>query len=339
MPADRRALLVGIEEYDSGDFPNLRGCVDDARRLSEVLTSHYDGRDNFDCKVLPSPGNAGRLTRALLRKTWIDLFNDFDGDILFYFSGHGMPLSIGGYLITQDGTPYDPGLAMNELFTLANQSRARSVLLILDCCHAGLAGNLSVSSGNIEMVEIREGVSLLAGSSSQQEALIIGGRSVFTDLVIGALEGGAANVEGKVTAASIYAYVEFSLGAFDQRPVYKSYARRLDPVRECSPVVSMDTVREIMKKFPGPESEFSLDPEFETFCLAAPPPERSEKEEVIKHEANPEKAKIRDKLKHCQIAGLLKPKNRRDLFWAALYSELVVLTPLGKYYWKRLTRK
>jgi hypothetical protein len=339
MPADRRALLVGIEEYDNGYVPNLRGCVDDARRLSQILTSHYDGRDNFDCKMLTTPGNAGRLTRALLRKTWIDLFNDFDGDILFYFSGHGMPLSIGGYLITQDGTTYDPGLAMNELFTLANQSRARSVLLILDCCHAGLAGNISISSGNIERVEIREGVSLLAGSSSQQQAQMIGGRSVFTDLVIGALEGGAANVEGKVTAASIYAYVESSLGAFDQRPVYKSYARKLDPVRECSPIVCMDTVREIMKKFTSPESEFPLDPEFEAYRLATLSPERSQKEEVIKHEADPEKAKIREKLKHCQIAGLLKPKSRRDLFWAALYSEPIVLTPLGKYYWKRLTRK
>jgi hypothetical protein len=337
MPVNRRALLVGIEEYDSGYVPKLPGCVNDARRLSEMLTSHYDGRNNFDCKVLISPGNSGRLTRALLRKTWIELFNDFDGDILFYFSGHGMPLTTGGYRITQDGTTYDPGLAMNELFTLANQSRARSVLLILDCCYAGLAGNPSSSSGHIEMVEIREGVTLLAGSSSQQKAHMLEGRSIFTDLVIGALEGGAANVEGEVTAASIYAYVESSLGAFDQRPVYKSYARKLDPIRECPPIVSMNTVRQIMILFPSPDSEFPLDPEYEAYCLATLPPERSQKEEVIKHDANPKKAELREKLKHCQIAGLLKPKERRDLFWAALYSESIVLTPLGKYYWNRVT--
>ena len=44
---------------------------------------------------------------------------------------------------------------------------------------------------------------------------MIAGRSVFTDLVIGALEGGAANVEGEITAASIYVLCKvFDFGAF-----------------------------------------------------------------------------------------------------------------------------
>ena len=255
----RRALLVGLEEYDHG-FPVLKGCVEDANRMAKVLSTHDDGSHNFDIQIMTSPGK-GVVSRSALREKWINLFNDFDGDVLFYFSGHGMPLSTAGYLITQDGTMYDPGLAMNELVALANQSTARSVLIILDCCYAGLAGNLpgqSRSKGNVERVDIREGVTLLAGSSSNEQARMIAGRSVFTDLVIGALEGGAANVEGEITAASIYAYVESSLGAFDQRPIYKSYARELDPVRQCEPIVSPNTRKEVMRFFAAADAELPL---------------------------------------------------------------------------------
>ena len=164
---------------------------------------------------------------------------------------------------------------------------------------------------------------------------MIGERSIFTDLVIGALEGGAANVEGHVTAASIYAYVESSLGAFEQRPIYKSYARKLDPVRECEPLVDPQTMYDVMSLFSAPDCEFPLDPDYEGHRLAALPPQYTNDEEVVKHAGDPEKQKAREKIKNCQIAGLLKPKSRKDLFWAALYSEAVVLTALGKYYWKR----
>jgi hypothetical protein len=246
-----------------------------------------------------------------------------------------MPSMTGGYLVTQDGSRNDPGLPMSELVSLANQSSARSVIIILDCCYAGSAGNTLSSSRNIEQVEIREGVTVLAGASSREQAQMIGERSIFTDLVIGALEGGAANVEGQVTAASIYAYVESSLGAFEQRPLYKSYARKLDPVRKCEPLVDPQTMYDVMSLFSTPDSEFPLDAYYEGYRLATLPPRFTNDEEVVKHSGDPRKQTIREKFKTCQIAGLLKPKNRRDLFWAALYAEPIVLTPLGKYYWKR----
>ena len=165
MSTDRRAFLVGIEDFDfAQDFRRLKGCAGDAKRMSDILSFHDGRRKNFGCKLLTS-ADGGRVTRALLRRTWMDLFNDFRGDILFYFSGHGMPSMAGGYLVTQDGSAFDPGLAMNDLFALANQSSAQSILLILDCCYAGLAGNAPGLAANAEKVEIREGVTLLAGSS------------------------------------------------------------------------------------------------------------------------------------------------------------------------------
>jgi len=66
---------------------------------------------------------------------------DGDPDIaLFYFSGHGMITSIGGFVITTDTESYDEGVAMDEILSYANQSKAREKIIILDCCHSGAFG-------------------------------------------------------------------------------------------------------------------------------------------------------------------------------------------------------
>ena len=41
----RRALLVGIDVYDS--FPRLGGCANDVDALRPLLERHDDGRRNF----------------------------------------------------------------------------------------------------------------------------------------------------------------------------------------------------------------------------------------------------------------------------------------------------
>lgn len=232
----KRALLVGINDYDQ--VSPLSGCVPDATVMSEVLSRNSDGSLNFDCRLLISPG-PHPITRGFLRQQWRELFQDFRGDVLFYFSGHGTPTEVGGYLVTQEGTPDDPGLAMNDLLTMANESTASTVLLILDCCFSGSVGSLPGSqAGSLESrAVLREGVTILAASRASQVSMEVGGHGVFTNLVLGALRGGAADVRGRVSAASIYGYAEAALGAWDQRPLYKSHAAHLEPVRMCAPKV------------------------------------------------------------------------------------------------------
>ena len=58
----RRALIIGIDEYP--EHP-LYGCVDDAEKLSQVLSRHYDGQLNFSCETLTSPPSV--LTRPVIR--------------------------------------------------------------------------------------------------------------------------------------------------------------------------------------------------------------------------------------------------------------------------------
>src|SRR4051812_42058618 len=127
----KRALIVGINDYDH--VSSLQGCVPDATAMAEVLSRNGDGNVNFECRLLTSPGPTP-ITKAFLRQQWRELFQDFKDDLLFYFSGHGTPTDVGGYLVTQDGVIDDPGLPMEDVVTMANNSSARTVLLILDCC-------------------------------------------------------------------------------------------------------------------------------------------------------------------------------------------------------------
>jgi hypothetical protein len=315
LPLSKRALLVGINDYDN--VGSLNGCVPDAKAIAEVLARHDDGSLNFDCRLLTSPG-LEPVTRGTLRRQWRELFQDFQGDVIFYFSGHGTPTEVGGYLVTQEGTLDDPGLPMQEVVDMANNSTAQTVLLILDCCFSGSIGNpASIQTGSVEArAVLREGVTILAASRGTQVSKEVGGHGVFTKLALGALRGGAANVRGQVSAAAIYAYAEAALGPWDQRPLYKSHAAHLEPVRVCEPVVSDHLIRELPRLFPTPSYEFQLDMTYEETNGCA----KAEHVEVFK------------KFKRLQIGGLLRPKVGDDLYWSAERSGFVKLTELGRFY-------
>jgi hypothetical protein len=317
MDTNKRALLVGIDHYDA--LPGLTGCVADARCMSEILAHHGDGSPNYDCRLLTS-ADRQPITRAYLRAQWHNLFDNFDGHILFHFSGHGTPTRAGGVIVTQDGTRGDPGLSMDELLALASKSPAKSVLLLIDCCYAGNLGDPALLQGSGEgpgQAVIRGGLTILAASRSTETAREIAGNGVFTRLMLGALSGGAADVRGRISAASIYAYVEQALGSWDQRPMYKSYADRLPPVRLCKPSVPDPILRELPELFPKEDSLYSLDPSYE----------------YTHPTAKPAHVAVFNKLKVLRNANLLTTKSGKDLYFIALEKGWVKLTPLGQFYW------
>lgn len=321
MTTPRRALLVGIDDYDA--CPSLEGCVADVVEMEKLLERHYDGTPNYDCNCLAS--NQGDVTRARLREVWKRLFQDFRGDILFYFAGHGSPTYCGGFLGTTDATESEPGLPMDELLNLANTSHAREVLLVLDCCSAGFLGNPPnlQSAAGTEQAQLREGVSILAAARPKQEAVESEGHGLFTWLVLNALRGGAADVRGRVSAASVYAYVEQVLGPWDQRPLYKSHANTLSPIRCCEPAVPDSILRNIPTHFPAADSQYQLDPSYERTAPSA----------------NQERVKFYRELTILRDARLLKTVGGRDLYDTAMASGAVQLTPLGQLYWLLATKR
>lgn len=307
----RRALIIGLDDY-----PNcaLHGCVNDARRLTQVLSRHHDERMNFHCETITAPATA--VTRPLLREKISELFKEHADVAFLHFSGHGTVNGLGGYLVTPDYCPYDVGIAMTEVLALANQSPVTDVFITLDCCHSGAFGALPAVSN--DKVLLADGVSVITATRSGQEALEEGGGGVFTSLLVEALEGGAAGLLGEVSAASIYAYIDNAMGAWDQRPLFKANVSRFVKLREAAPRLQPSLVQKLTEYFPLPAEPLELSLEFEPEVE----PHDDEKEAQFRNFQ-----KFRD-------AGLLEPIGAQSLYHAAIHSNACGLTTLGRYYWR-----
>jgi Caspase domain len=314
-PVMRRALCVGIDQYR---FGSLNGCVNDATRMSEVLKRHQDGSPNFDCKLLVAPRGGGNnvVTRAALHGQLERLFGEPADVALFEFSGHGTVNNLDGYLVTQDAKTYNEGVAMSEILKLANDSKAREVVILLDCCFSGQLGNLPAVDNTKSL--LREGVSILTASRGDQESVETSGGGVFTSLVLDALEGGAANVLGAVSIPAVYSYVEAALGAWDQRPLFKSHVSKVLELRICAAPVDRNTLRLLPTMFPLPAEDLALDPSFEPSSSTA-------------NAANVERFK---NLQALNRVYLVVPVDAPHMYDAAMQSKACRLSPSGRYYWR-----
>ena len=307
----KKALVVGINDYPGAP---LSGCVNDANAIASVLATHGDGGPNFAVKLLTAPSDS--ITLAALRGAIETLFEG-DCDIsLFYFSGHGLIKSTGGYVVTPDAKKYDEGVSMDDILALANQSRAKDKVVLLDCCHSGALGTPTITGANVALLS--EGLSVLTASRDSELALEINGKGVFTSLVIDALQGGAADLRGFVTAGSVYAYVDQALGPWDQRPIFKTNVTRFTALRSLAPPVPFETLRKICTYFPTPQHEHALDPSYE----------------FTDNRQNPAKVAIMKDLQRFVGVGLVVPVGEEHMYFAAMNSKSCRLTALGYQYWR-----
>ena len=134
----RKALIVGINYYEHGS--PLYGCVDDAHAVKAVIERHGDGSVNFDVQLFTGTGKTDAVSQTQIKEYVKKLFADDSEIALFYFAGHGHIESTGGYLLASDSQKGDDGVSLTEILSLANESRARNKIIILDSCHSGIAG-------------------------------------------------------------------------------------------------------------------------------------------------------------------------------------------------------
>ena len=312
----KRALVVGINDYPSSP---LKGCVNDANSLAAILESNGDGSPNFGVEVLTC--SSKDITRPVLRHAIEQLFAD-DSDIaLLYFSGHGYIKSTGGYLVTVDAKKYDEGVSMDDILSLANQSKARNKVIILDCCHSGAMGTPSITGSST--AQLSEGMSVLTASRDSEYAIETNGAGVFTSLLIDALKGGAADIRGNITPGSLYAYVDEALGAWDQRPIFKTNVTSFSRLRVIPPKVPFETLRKITQYFPTAEAEHNLDPSYED----------------TESTSNSDNVKVFKDLQKFQSVGLVVPVNAEFMYFAAINSTSCRLTALGYQYWRLVNEK
>ncbi|KKM11547.1 peptidase C14 [Clostridiales bacterium PH28_bin88] len=312
----RKALIVGVNDYP---FAPLYGCVNDAIEVASVFEVNGDGSPNFSVKLLTDPPH--KITRASLRELIESLFEGDAEVALFYFSGHGLIKPTGGYIVTADSKRYDEGLSMDEILTVANNSKARDKIIILDCCHSGAFASPALTGSSAAF--LGDGLTVLTASRASEYALEKGGSGVFTALLVDALRGGAADLRGFITPGNLYSYVDSALGAWEQRPIFKTNVSRFTPLRKINPPVALETLRKIKDYFSSPEEQFKLDPSFE-FTSDSP---------------NEDNVRIFKDLQKFESVGLVKPVDEEHMYFAAMNSKSCRLTALGYHYWRLVDEK
>lgn len=114
----RKALIVGIDNYRS--LPPLDCCVNDAKKMQELLEVNEDGTTNFHVKTLIDDDE----TTFALEEEIANLFDDEDVEIgLLYFSGHGVKENKCTYLLTVDGSKRSLGVSLENLMNQVNAAK------------------------------------------------------------------------------------------------------------------------------------------------------------------------------------------------------------------------
>ena len=238
-------------------------------------------------------------------------------DVIFlYFAGHGKTEDGDVVLVTHDGSSESPGIRFSQVLAKIQASQASQIIIILDCCFAGAAGKVPALGGGTSTLP--PGVVIMTASREDQtSAETSAGRGLFSTYLEGALQGGAAEVLGKITIAGIYAYLDELFGAWDQRPMLKANVDRLEVLRTVMPSVEPAKLRELVAMFSDPYAKLDLDPSFEPT-------------EEPRHDINERKFSV---LQDCRAAKLVEPIEEQHLYFAAMRKGTCRLTALGRHYW------
>jgi caspase domain-containing protein len=206
-----RALLIGNSTYpaDEHNLQTLKGPVKDIAALNRALADPSMGLfADADVTLLPE-ATSTRAIRALGRFFGTATRDDV---LLIYFSGHGKLDQSGRlHLCMQDTDSADllsTAVSSARISEFVDASRARNVVIVLDCCYAGAfrgaeLGQAMAGPGRYVLTSCR-------GTQLANDATVENGTSYFTQHLVDGLLGAAADQDGDgyVTFSDLYAYVD-----------------------------------------------------------------------------------------------------------------------------------
>lgn len=318
-----KALVVGIDNYPNPKN-KLTSSINDANTIAALLERNFDESKNFNVMKL--------LDKEATRENVLDFLNKvFDEETetgVFYFSGHGFDNKEDGQIVTYDFDDKNLGVKFKEINEIVRNSKCKNKVIILDCCFSGKVGNYQVI-GDTSILS--KGTTILTSCNEREVSYEGKENSVFTELLIYALNGGSSDIFGRVTPASIYSYIDSCLGAFEQRPLFKSYVSSFVTLRQAEPKIEMKEMKKIAKLFKCPTEKYQLDPSYEptNFIGSKGIGKKDLKEPYCTHKHT----EIFALLQKAAQNGLIRPTKEKHMFYAAINSDTCELTKLGIQYW------
>lgn len=325
----KKALIVGINDYPNSP---LQGCVNDAVAVANILAKNGDGSPNFSVQLVTS--DSTNVSSEVLQEAIKELFRVDVDMALFFFAGHGIinPDTGDGYIVSQDGKKGAWGISLTEILGLANNAypRIKSTVIILDSCHSGFVGQVQALGNGGQASVIGKGVTILTACHCDGTANESDDHGLFTGILLDGLSGSASDICGRVTPAAVYSHIDQTLGAWEQRPIYKANVQTFVTLRQVTPKIPLEILRRLPTYFPDPAYTFALDPSYE-------PDRENIPEELRSFPVDEDHTRIFKELQMCNRHGLVKPVGTEHMYYAAIRSTGCQLTALGAHYHKLAT--
>lgn len=235
LPVQRKrwALIIGVDNYDK-DISPLRGSVNDAKALKDVLITHAGFPVSQVILMTTEASDDLRPTRGNILDALERLSRQIPegGLLLFSFSGHGTSIDNDAFLIPADGKVYQNAELMRErsidvlrVKRAIQFTKARQVLMFLDACRNEPVRGKGDDAN--PMTKAYEGISGFDSRNKDIEAFAtifatsLGDRAFeffdrqhqkyrgfFSYAIEEALRGEAANENGEITLGSLINYLE-----------------------------------------------------------------------------------------------------------------------------------
>jgi len=167
------AIVVGIDQYD--DRMNLHTCANDAKSMADLMREM-----GYDVVLLSDQTDEKPTKENILKKAFDEIRDKQDvGNVVFYFSGHGMKAKDDiFYLIPQDANG-DVSTYISESELKEQINNIKNFAMIIDACNSEGIGR-AIGEGQLVIASSRY------NESSNGEWT--GSMSVFTSYLIKAIK-------------------------------------------------------------------------------------------------------------------------------------------------------
>ncbi|WP_165968509.1 caspase, EACC1-associated type [Saccharopolyspora elongata] len=226
MSGRRRALLIAVDSYDAAKLAGLRAPQLDAEALERVLGDPNIG--GFEVQTLINPD------RQTAEEKIEELFAHASSPdfVLLYVSGHGVKDQFGRLHFAMTNSREDKlsSTAVSAQFVRdrMTDSSCKSIVVCLDCCHAGAFPPGTNHRAGEDVGVIRQlrgrGVVVMTSSSALQYSFEVGKgassevvgdddapSSLFTSGLVKGLETGEADrypSDGRIDVQELFDYVQ-----------------------------------------------------------------------------------------------------------------------------------
>ncbi|MEP0880975.1 caspase family protein [Trichocoleus sp. ST-U3] len=261
----RYALVVGIAEYSSRNgLEKLEKPPSDAEAVARVLQKYGEFQEvkrlpenwiSRDCCEVGRTELTGEVLTEALRKFLLE--QSANSEALIYFSGHGIAVfdrlseEQEGFLATSDCKievqdqqiiSQKNGISLRSLNKLIDKSRVSSLVVILDCCHAGSFLEKDLVNRTLTAFNSAErDYYLLAACRRTEQAWEGENYSIFTEALLKGLAEEKAESDGQIICDQVFAVIDAELKGKGQEPIRMGLGRSITLVKypKKVPVVSV----------------------------------------------------------------------------------------------------